>query len=197
MKLMTACYNRLGLFLCIMLINTGLLIAAPLQSEAENQKSYEHFTSWQFSTIVGAEGFSADDVYDANNYASFAVRWEPFQRPVMDPGVSLGLFTNSRTGSQHASFIQFGIDFDLFTIKKHPFSWLFTRSTVYAPACGAKLVIPLQDLYDLHYKFSAAPLRLFFGYGYISLLEPQLMINTHGSLIGWGVKIFSFENYLW
>ncbi len=155
------------------------------------------FTDWQISLAVSSEGYAAPGYFDEDVYAGISIGWEPFQFLHCDPMITAGILFNGGAESAESVFFQTGVVVELFSLHKHPLSVLFTRPSTMTPALEFSLIIPNTGFDDLNFRLGAAPLRFSFGYGSVSLFEPQILLNSDFSLNGWGVRLFSFTNYIW
>lgn len=153
-------------------------------------------SDWQFSLALSQEGFSASELFCDQSYIGLSASWEPIQRERIDPRITAGFLYSGSAAAPSALVGHLGIGIEPVCWSAHSFSSFLRRPFQIIPLIECDLLLPFSGSEDLTYRIHIAPLRLFFGYGYVSLLEPMVLIDSDRSLTGWGVCLFSFSNYV-
>jgi len=153
-------------------------------------------SDWQLSLALSQEGFSASGLLGDQSYIGLSASWEPIQRERFDPRITAGFLYSGSAAAPSALVGHLGIGIEPVCWSAHSFSSFLRRPFQIIPLIGCDLLLPFSGSEDLTYRIHIAPLRLFFGYGYVSLLEPMVLLDSDRSLTGWGVCLFSFSNYV-
>jgi hypothetical protein len=144
---------------------------------------------------VSLEGFGSA-LFGEGEYAglSLAAGWE--DKGGFGAGFSARLLTPINPPVIAGSLAGLGAELTLGRFQRHFLAWMSPRRTALAPAIGVAAYVPLGSAFSPRYVLEAAPLRLYSGYGYVSLCSPRIVLDGSLAPAGWGLKLFEFSYLL-
>lgn len=195
-------YPARGRSALVFAVLLAVLAALPIAALPSPASAKGRFTA---RYAVSLEGFGSSPngaapneaaLFGEGEYAglSLAAGWE--DKGGFGAGISARLLTPINPPAIAGSLAGIGAELTLGRFQRHFLEWMSPRRTALAPAIGVAAYVPLGSAFSPRYVLEAAPIRLYSGYGYVSLCSPRLVLDESLAPAGWGLKLYEFSYLL-
>lgn len=148
---------------------------------------------WHVGIVVGTEGFAAKG-FDDGEYIRAGLLFDPFPPKGIQPAWFLGALVPVNPFDFSGSMLNIGIELRYIARTAH--SSFFVREWKYAPAVSAEMLIGSAGGRGVGFVVSAQLVRFWFGESYVSFLGTELVLDSKGSVNGWGASLIRLTAFV-
>lgn len=148
---------------------------------------------WHVGIVIGTEGFAAKG-FDTGEYLRAGLFFDPFPPKKIQPEWFLGAIVPVNPFDVSGSMLNIGVELRYIARTAH--SSFFVRKWKYAPAISAEMLLGPAGELGVSFVVSAQLVRFWFGESYVSFLGTELVLDSEGSVSGWGASLIRLISFV-